>query len=404
LCEIKGKSDEQKETQSTKSEKARQHFRKCIRKEDFLMAELRVAIIGGGIGGLSAAVALLSRGAQVQVYEQAPRLDEVGAGVALQPNGLRVLERLSVGDRVAGVGARFTEWRFCQMDGTVVSRETFTTLGLHRADLVTALVASLPQDVVHTGHRCVGFAQDDRRAVVTFDNGVSVEADVVVAADGIHSTLQRYVVEPREPVFSGVVAYRGVMPARRVPEWPEGAFRVWAGYGKHLLVFPVRGGELLNYVGFVPADEQMRESWSASGDPAQLSAEFAEGWDPMVGRILSQVETTFRWGLYDREPLPRWSQGRLTLLGDAAHPMLPHMGQGANQAIEDGMALATLLRGASAADVPDVLVRYQVLRRERTAQFQLGSRINGVRLDSEEPVTFGLPWVHDYDVEAEACC
>lgn len=343
----------------------------------------------------------------MQVYEQAQELGDVGAGVVLAPNSLRVLSRLGVEDRVARVGVRFTDSQFRRADGTVVSSETYSApgnmrLALHRADLVTALAASLPQEVVYTGYQCVGFAQDDQRAVVTFTNGISVEADVVVAADGIHSTLQRYVVEPREPVFSGVVAYRGVIPTQRVQEWPLGATRFWVGHGKHLLAYPVCAGELLNFVGFVPADEQMRESWSAPGDPAQLSAEFGQGWDPLVERIFSQVETTFRWGLYDREPLPRWSQGRLTLLGDAAHPMLPHMGQGANQAIEDGMALATLLQGRSAADVPDVLVRYQELRRERTALIQQGSRGNVACMDSAQPPNLSLSWVIDYDVEAEA--
>jgi salicylate hydroxylase len=148
---------------------------------------------------------------------------------------------------------------------------------MYRPDLVAALAAGLPRGVLRTGHRCVAFRQDDRYAVVTFDNGSSVEADVVIAADGIHSTLQRYVVKPRRPVFSGVLAYRGVMPSARVRGWPwPHALVNWVGEGKHFLVFPVRAGTLLNYVGFLPADEQMRESWSAPGDPAVLAAEFAD--------------------------------------------------------------------------------------------------------------------------------
>ena len=143
--------------------------------------------------------------------------------------------------------------------------------------------------------------------------------------------------------------------------------RNWLGAGKHFLVFPVRAGELINYVGFVTTDEQMKESWSAPGDPAALAREFA-GWDPMVEAILAQAKTTFRWGLYDREPLATWTRGRLTLLGDAAHPMLPHAGQGANQAIEDGVALATVLSRADRASAPRALLIYEALRRERTAQ------------------------------------
>jgi salicylate hydroxylase len=138
---------------------------------------------------------------------------------------------------------------------------------------------------------------------------------------------------------------------------------------------------MVNYVGFVPADEAMKESWSAPGDPEVLRREFA-GWDPRIGNVLQQVEQTFRWALYDREPLPTWTKGRLTLLGDAAHPMLPHLGQGANQSIEDGMALATILAGAHPSTVPAVLLAYERLRRERVADIQRGARANGLRLDA----------------------
>jgi len=157
---------------------------------------------------------------------------------------------------------------------------------------------------------------------------------------------------------------------------------MWAGPSKHFLVFPVRHGEMVNYVGFVPTDEQMKESWSSPGDPEVLRKAF-DGWDPRVGQVLGQVDKTFRWALYDREPLPTWSNGRLTLLGDAAHPMLPHLGQGANQAIEDGMALATILAQADEASVPAALLVYERLRRERVAEIQRGARQNGLRVDSE---------------------
>jgi salicylate hydroxylase len=283
--------------------------------------------------------------------------------------------------------------------------------GLHRADLLQMLVDRLPGDVVKTGHRCVGFAQDDERAVVSFANGERVAADVVVAADGIHSTLQRYVVAPSAPLPSGSMAYRGVIPVARV-SWPAGAMRNWLGAGKHFLVYPVRAGQLLNYVGFVPTDEQMKESWSAPGDPAALAREFA-GWDPLVGAIIAQVDTTFRWWLYDREPLSTWTRGRLTLLGDAAHPMLPHVGQGANQAIEDGVALAAVLSQADRATAPRALLAYESVRRERTAGVQHSARVNGARYDASggdlsirDRQLASQPewraWIWDYDAEAEA--
>jgi len=156
---------------------------------------------------------------------------------------------------------------------------------------------------------------------------------------------------------------------------------MWAGPSKHFLVFPVRHGTMINHVGFVPASEAMKESWSAPGDPDTLRREL-DGCDPRIGSVLRQVDKTFRWALYDREPLPTWTNGRLALLGDAAHPMLPHLGQGANQSIEDGMALATILSCADTSAVPAALLAYQKLRRERVAAVQLGARQNGLRVDS----------------------
>jgi salicylate hydroxylase len=252
---------------------------------------------------------------------------------------------------------------------------------MHRADLVEMLAAALPQGVVHTGHRGVGFEQIGDIARVSFANGTTAEGDIVIAADGIHSELRHYAAPPSRPVFHGSVAYRGVLSHDLIPDWPTDRWLMWLGKARHFLTFPLRAGELINYVGFVPADAEMKESWSAPGNPDVLRAEFA-GWDPRVGAVLAQVDTCFRWALYDREPLPTWSKGRLTLLGDAAHPMLPHLGQGANQSIEDGMALATILAEVDNAAVPAALLAYERLRRERVADVQLGARQNGLRVDS----------------------
>ncbi len=240
---------------------------------------------------------------------------------------------------------------------------------------------------MHTGHRAVGFEQTEDIARVTFGNGAVAEADVVIGADGIHSELRPFVFPPSAPVFHGTVAYRGLLALDRIPDWPNDRWLMWLGTGKHFLTFPVRHGTLINYVGFVPADQEMTESWSAPGDPDVLRSEFT-GWDPRIEGLLAKVEKTFRWALYDREPLPGWTRGRLTLLGDAAHPMLPHLGQGANQSIEDGMALATILSRADRANVQPALQAYERLRRERVAQVQRGARENGMRYD------FGLlrPW------------
>jgi salicylate hydroxylase len=377
------------------------------------MAPLKVAIVGAGIGGLAAAHALNRKGIDAVVYEQARQLGEVGAGLGLSPNSVRLLERLGLGQQIAAISSAVTRIRLHDWGGELMSEQP-TDGELHciyRPDLVDALTESLPDGAIAAGRRVVGFSQDDDRATVVFDDGEAVISDVVVAADGIHSTLQGYAVSAGDPVFSGSIAYRGVLPAGRLPDHPSDTGTVWMGDGRHFILYPpFHGGQLINYVGVVPSDTQMRESWSAPGDPKQLAAEFA-GWDPELQRIIGHVETTFRWGLYDREPLARWTKGRLTLLGDAAHPMLPHAGQGANQAIADAVALATLLDGLAGGDAPKALLRYEALRRPHTAQLQHTSRINGQLYDSADAADrnrkFGDVFASvrpefDYDVEADA--
>jgi len=379
-----------------------------------------VVIVGGGIGGLFAANALTAQGLEVSVYEQAPAIGEIGAGVFLTPNSVRHLQRIGLEPAVEKWGARVgPNSRYFRHDGAPIAPVQVTdssgwnaTFGMHRADLVDMLAAALPAGLVHTGHRCTGFEQDGDIARVSFANGASAEADVVIAADGIHSELRPYVFPSSRPTFSGSVAYRGLVPHERVPDWPVDRWQMWLGTGRHFLAFPVRAGKLINYVGFVPTDEAMKESWSAPGDPEILRREFA-GWDPRIDQLLGNVQITFRWALYDREPLPVWTRQRLSLLGDAAHPMLPHLGQGANQSIEDGMALATILASADRTTAPRALLAYERLRRERVAQVQRGARENGLRYDSaysdlgvrDAEITAHATFrkrLYDYDVVPEA--
>lgn len=348
----------------------------------------KIIVVGGGIGGLFAAKALLAHGLEASVYEQAPELGEIGAGVYITPNSVRQLQRVGLGSDVERWGAPVgAASQYFRADGTPIAPVQVTdsagsgAFGMHRADFVDFLAKSLPAGAVHTGHRCVGFEQVDETARVRFANGAAAEADIVVGADGIHSELRPYVFPPSQPVFHGSVAYRGTVPHERMPDWPNERWQMWLGKGKHFLVFPLRAGRIINYVGFVPADQEMKESWSAPGDPDMLRREFA-GWDPRIEKLLAKVEKTFRWALYDREPMPTWTKGRLTLLGDAAHPMLPHLGQGANQAIEDGMALATILSRIDNVRAPQALLAYERLRRERVADVQRGARQNGMRYDS----------------------
>ncbi|WP_304689211.1 FAD-dependent monooxygenase [Microbacterium sp.] len=376
--------------------------------------------MGGGIGGLAAAVALKRRGIDATVFEQARALTEIGAGVQLQPNGTRLLHSFGLGEALSAVGAPLGDGSaYFRQDGapiapirTTDSQDRPGMMGVHRADLVGILADALPDDTIRTGHKSIGFDQTATEAVLTFENGDELSFDAVIAADGIHSALQQYVVEPSEPVYSGSVAFRGYVPRELVPEWPERVSLLWMGADRHMLVYPLRGGKLINYVGFVPRAQAAIESWSAPGDPDQLRAEFA-GWDPLIQHLLEQVDETFWWGLRDRAPLPRWTEGRLTLLGDAAHPMLPHLGQGANQSIEDAATLGVLLDGATPEDLPDRLQTYEKIRLPRAARVQQGARANGLRYDSayvdleqrdreiQDSVQFRLS-IFDYDALAVA--
>jgi salicylate hydroxylase len=228
----------------------------------------RVAVVGGGIGGLFAANALRARGIQATVYEQAAVLSEIGAGVQLTPNSVRLLEGLGLGGEIDRCGARASNRsQYLRHDATAIAPITTTdshgwnaVMGMHRADLIDILAAPLPDESVHTGHRCIGLTQDDKGARLEFANGATAEADVVIAADGIHSSLRHHVTEPAKPIYSGSVGYRGLVPIERLPEWPRDEIQLWMGDGRHFLVFPVRGGEMLNYVGFLPADESLAES------------------------------------------------------------------------------------------------------------------------------------------------
>lgn len=385
------------------------------------MTEPKIAVVGGGIAGLATGVALRARGVDAVVYEQAPALGEVGAGIQLTPNSVRLLDRLGLGDAIRKVAVPLSaESKYFRADGTEIAPVLTTDssgnplFGIHRADFVEVLASALPADAVRINARVVGAVHSDSGVRLELADGEQISADVVVAADGIHSLLREKVTPPSTPVHSGMLAYRGTLRAEDVPAWPNDRFELWMGDGKHLLVFPLRGGTLINYVAFVPSRTSAAESWSAAGDPDDLVREFA-GWNDRVVDLLSRVRSTFWWGLYDREPLARWTDGKIVTIGDAAHPMLPHLGQGANQSVEDAFALAVMFEGASSSDLSGRLRAFEELRLPRTSAVQAGARANGLRYDSQSryqdqalrdaelgavrEFRLGL---YDYDVEAAA--
>ncbi len=350
---------------------------------------LRIGIIGAGIGGLTAAVALHQAGFAVDVYEQAAELTEVGGGINMGPNAVRVLQRLGLGPALDRDGVRplFTHQRRWQ-DGRTLQRSALNPLceelygaphlTIHRRDLLAAIASGFPSNRVHLGHRLTGFVSRDNGVDVSFENGARCAVDVLVGADGIHSTVPGKLFGDDAPLFAGCVAYRGLVPVERIADLGlELGNQSWLGPGGHFVHYFVSGGRLLNFVGWTEHDTWNREDWTdrATIDRALLAF---DGWHEQIGRIIGAAETCFIWALFDRDPLPHWSVGRATLLGDACHPMYPFMGQGAAQAIEDGAALAACLL-AGGDDVAAALRRYEAVRLPRVSKLQALSRANKTR-------------------------
>lgn len=347
---------------------------------------MRIAIVGGGIGGLSTALALRHRGIEAHVFEQAAAFTEVGAGLGLGVNAVRILDRLGLEGALDGIafhvpGYEMRRWH----DGDVIVEThrhppppNLRAHEVHRGEFLNILLDALDEGQLHPGKRCVDVVDQGGQLHLDFEDGSAEVADVVVGADGIHSVVRALHYDD-EPVFSGIVVYRGLIPMERLDFLGYGREiqTFWLGPRQHFLLYPVSAGRLMNLVAFVPADgEEVRESWSARGDVDRLAEHF-RGWEEAVLRVIRSLDGTMRWGLYEREPLPRWSFGRTTLLGDAAHAMQPHTGQGAGQSIEDAAVLARCLAEAQPSDIDRWLAFYEEIRKPRSRQVQEASRRAG---------------------------
>jgi salicylate hydroxylase len=357
----------------------------------------RVLIAGGGIGGLVAALALLRRGIPVRVYEQATALREVGAGVQISPNGVRVLAALGVAEQVAAVSSetRGKEMRLWNTGQTWspfdVLAESVATYGfayytVYRPDLLAVLEAAVraaDPGCLNLGRKAEAVEEmPDGRVRLRFTDGGAAEGDVLVGADGIHSVVRRHLWGEPAARFINMMAWRGVIPMAKLPahmDRPVGTN--WIGPGRHVVHYPLRRGALMNFVGVVEGVDWQVESWTAQGTHAELHRDFA-GWHADVHAMIAAIETPFRWAFLARDPLPVWGRGPVTLLGDACHPTLPFMAQGAVQAIEDGFILARALAGIP--DTEQALRRYEDARRDRTARMVRGSNDNAKRFHNPE--------------------
>lgn len=356
---------------------------------------LSIAIVGGGLGGLAAALFLRKAGLDVSVFEKAEALQEVGAGIVVPPNMMRPLRKLGLAEKLASFAVRLeAAWEFRRwLDGRVLfvqpmGEECERLYGehcyvAHRADLRAMFWQALGDPLIRLDHRCVEVNQTEDEVQITLTGSTGqttrVTADVLIGADGIHSVIREAITPNSSARFSGLCAFRCLVPTDKVPEM---AFRpvqtIWLGPGRHFVHYPISGGRLVNIVAVTPAGSWRTESWTAEGNISDLVREF-QGWDERLNQLILSATETRRWAIYDRAPLEKWTQGRVTLLGDAAHAMVPFFAQGAAQAIEDAVVLADCLTSADRNSVATALRRYENIRRPRANHVLMMSRGREIR-------------------------
>jgi salicylate hydroxylase len=356
---------------------------------------MRCTIVGAGIGGITAALSLLREGAEVLLLEQSHDLREVGAGIQLSSNAVKVLSALGMEAEIARRGVQAQAIQFADLDSgevlfqTPLGEQSARRYGarfyqVHRADLLAALVSKLPSGVLRLNSQCVSFEQSEEDVTIRLASGETVTSDVLIGADGIHSAIRSQLIGPEEPTFANVLIWRSLIPRERLTNTNLKPFlNVWPGADRTAVAYWVRGGELVNFVGMVPATEVHRESWDQSGDLADLRASF-NGAEPNLAAIVEAIDLAFITGLYYRDPLPRWSVGRVTLMGDAAHTMTPYLAQGACQSIEDAWFLSKCLFRDS--DVASGLVEFEKRRRPRTTKVQSVARSMLKTLHEADPL------------------
>jgi salicylate hydroxylase len=355
---------------------------------------MKVIVVGGGIGGLTTALALLRQGIEPIVLERAPQLTEVGAGIQIAANGTIVLRELGLEAALASIATVPSGFDYLEL--STGRRLYYAPLGeeaearygallynVHRADLIELLAKALPPNVIRLGVECASVSQDDEGAYVTLQNGEVIRGDAVIGADGIHSAVRTALRGPEEKQFANILMWRALIPADRLTglNLPV-AGNNWFGIGRNIVSYWVRK-DLYSVLASVPATEVSRESWTQAGDVAQLRRAF-EGSEPTVQKMLEAVDSTFITGMYHRDPIDHWSTGRIALLGDAAHAMVPYLAQGACQSIEDAWVLATCLKNHGPAGVQDALLEYERRRQPRTTRIQAGAR-------------FVVDWAHEPD-------
>jgi len=362
-----------------------------------------ILIVGAGIGGLTLAHALLKRGLAVSVLESAAALENIGAGIQIPPNAMKVLRALGldVAVRARAFQPQAIEARMGQSGRGVfkipladyaVKRWGAPYLHIHRAEYIAALSESLPKDIIQFGVRVTGYRQTGQGVSVSLEEGSDIAGSYLIGADGIKSAVRQQMLGPDAPDFTGNMAWRAVVPAERLGElMPNPTACAWFGPGRHAVTYRLGAkGELVNFVGVVERDDWQEEGWSVRGETSEALQDFKD-WHPVITRVIESADILHRWALFDRKPLSRWVEGRVALMGDAAHPMLPFLAQGAAMAVEDAYVLAQVL--AEGRD----LNAYQNRRLPRTSKVQAASRANMGLFHKQTPAaqlaTYGPMWM-----------
>lgn len=359
------------------------------------MANLKphVAIAGGGIGGLALALSLLDAGYRIDVFEQAAQLLELGAGVQMAPNGTRILHHLGLGPALLAKGAveaaakevrlwnTGETWPLFNLGEDSIRRFGSPYWMVHRGDLHRVLLDAVLERApgcVHTGHRLTALDQSDDRVALRFANGVTTSADLLIGAEGMHSVVRQALFQDQKAEFTGIMAWRCMAAMASLPqELRRNVGTNWVGPGGHCITYPLRGQTMMNFVGLVERGNWVKESWTEAGTTAECQADFP-GWNPLIHTIIAQGGTPYKWALLQRSPLQSWTSGRVTLLGDACHPTLPFLAQGAIMALEDAVVLTRCL-GAAQGNHAGAFARYEELRIPRTSAIVEGSRANTSR-------------------------
>jgi salicylate hydroxylase len=391
-----------------------------------------IIVMGAGIGGLCAALGLLRRGFEVEIYEQATELREVGAGVQISPNGSRVLDALGILNIVRrtacetqGKEVRLWNtgqtWKLFDLGSQAVLRYGYPYFTVYRVDLHNALidaVRDLKPSAIHLGKRCVAVHASDDSVTASFADGSQALCRALIGADGVHSTVRSSLFGNVESKYANLMAWRGVIPMQRVPaQLRRPVATNWIGPGGHVVHYPLRDSQLMNFVGYLERNDWVAESWNVRGDVQECASDFA-GWHDDVQALIASIEAPFKWGMVRRPALDSWTRGRVTLLGDACHAMFPFLAQGAVMALEDGLMLARAFE-EFVGDEVRALGAYEAARRDRTYRVVEGSaqnlgrfhnsvladEIEGPRYVEREwasqRVQDRYDWIFDYDAASQ---